>query len=84
MKLKDLNENLIGKKVKGVFLATPVTGTIVGLVEDRSFMTDEVCGRGVKIALDKPIFDGTGAYTGYESTARIPDEFGNLKYTELI
>lgn len=84
MKIQDLNSELIGKKVKGIFLGMPVSGTITALVEDREPIHGELCGKGVRIQLDKPIEDDTGTYTEYESTARLHDEFGNLQYTELV
>ena len=54
-----------------------VTGTIIGLVED------EFCA-GVVIELDHPIVLGGYTYNKYQSPARKHDQFGNLKYTELI
>ena len=84
MKTRDLNKSLIGKRVKGVFLAMPVTGTIIDLVECVDFVSKEICAKGVKIRLDRPVVDGTGTYTEYESTARVFDDWGNLEYTELI
>lgn len=84
MKIEDLSQDLVGKRVKGVFLSWPVTGTITALVEHKDFMTNEVCTKGVRIQLDGPVQDGTGTYTEYESSARVYDGWGNLEHTELI
>ena len=36
------------------------------------------------IELDQPVNWGGDLYNKYQSTARKHDQFGNLKYTELI
>ena len=54
-----------------------VTGTIIGLVDDKY-------SAGVEIELDSSVNWGGDLYTKYQSTARKHDQFGNLKYTELV
>ena len=77
MTTSDINNSLIGKRVKGIFTAMEVTGTIIGLVDDKY-------SAGVEIELDRPVNWGGDLYNKYQSTARKYDQFGNLKYTELI
>ena len=77
MKTSEVNESLIGKKVSGIFTAMEVTGTITAIVENKYT-------KGVRIKLDKPVRWGSEAFTQYESTARVEDEWGNLKYTRII
>lgn len=77
MKTNEVTNDLIGKRVKGIFTAMEVTGTITGLIEDK-------WSAGVTIALDKPVQWGNCIYSNYQSTSRKIDQFGNLKYTELI
>ena len=77
MTTSEINTNLIGKKVKGIFTSMGVTGTIIGLVDDQH-------SAGVEIELDRPVVWGDYTYNKYQSTARKHDQFGNLKYTELI
>lgn len=94
MKTTEINESLVGRRVKGVFTGIEVTGTITGIVENYSKSHPkqvangspeyQVCSKGVTIQLDKPVRWGDDFYTCYESTSRVSDEFGNLKYTELI
>lgn len=84
MKTSEINNSLIGKRVNGVFLAMPVTGTIIATVEGRCPVTNDLCSKGVLISLDKPVYDGTGIYTQYESTSRVYDDWGNLSHTHII
>lgn len=90
MKTLDVNQSLVGRRVKGIFTGLQVTGTIVGIVEDLAMPwkpqseENKVCTKGVRIKLDKPIQWGPYEYEEYESTARVYDEFGNLHHTELI
>ena len=90
MKTAEVNQSLVGRRVKGIFTGLQVTGTIVGIVEDLSMpwkpQSDEnkVCAKGVRIKLDKPVNWGDYDYDEYESTARICDDWGNLSHTELI
>ena len=77
MKTSEVNENLIGKRVAGVFTAMEVSGTITGIV-------DYGCDKGVRIRLDEGVNWGDEIFHEYESTARVDDEFGNLKYTRVI
>lgn len=94
MKTKDINENLVGKKVKGIFTGLEVTGTITKIVEGYSKTHPKLvaegapeytlCSKGVKIHLDRPVRWGDSFYTEYESTARVADDWGNLQHTELL
>ena len=85
MRTSEVNNALIGKRVKGVHGARHITGTIIGIVEDQY-------SKGVRIKLDSPVFFATGygvqhtewEETEFESTARKFDDWGNLQYTELI
>ena len=84
MKTSEINNSIIGKRVNGIFLATPITGTITEIVEDYCPVTKVLCGKGVKIELDEPLHDGNDVYTSYESTARVYDDWGNLEYTKIM
>jgi len=84
MKTKEVNENLIGKRVAGVFTAMEVTGTIIGIVREKSLTRDEICSVGVEIKLDEPVRWGDYIYTKYCSTARVSDDWGNLSLTKVI
>lgn len=77
MKASEVNPSIIGRKVKGVFTATSVTGTITEVSEDEYTVS-------VKIALDKPVQWGDDVYTEYWSSARKSDDWGNLQHTELL
>lgn len=77
MKTADINEGLVGKKVKGIFTAKKVTGVIVKVIEG-SYT------KGVKICMDEPVRWGDDYYETYESTARKSDDWGNLQHTEII
>ena len=76
MRTAEVNEQLVGKKVNGIFTAMPVTGTIIGIVEDKYI-------KGVKIKLDHAVQWGDDFYEDYESVARKCDDWGNLKHTVL-
>ena len=77
MTTSDINNSLIGKRVKGIFTGMEVRGTITGTVDNQY-------SAGVEIQLDYSVVWGDYTYTNYQSTARKMDEFGNLKHTELI
>lgn len=84
MKTSEVNESLIGKRVSGIFTAMEVTGTIYGIIEERSNKSGELCSVGVAIKLDEPVRWGDGLYTEYNSTARVFDDWGNLQHTKVI
>lgn len=90
MKTSEVNQSLVGKRVKGIFIGLEVTGTIIGIVEDLSYpwkpesKDNQVCAKGVRIKLDNPVQWGDFWYKEYESTARVFDDWGNLQHTELI
>lgn len=77
MDIKSINQGLVGKRVKGVFTAMNVTGTISEIIEDKYSI-------GVKITLDQPVNWGGDLYYNYVSTSRKCDGWGNLQHTELI
>ena len=83
MKTSEVNESLIGKRVSGITTAMPVTGTIIGIVRERS-LSGEICSVGVEIKLDEPVCWGDYLYTKYASTARVCDDWGNLQHTKII
>lgn len=77
MKASEVNPSIIGQRVKGVFTAMAVTGTITEISEDEYTVS-------VHIALDKPVQWGDDEYTDYWSSARKCDGWGNLQHTEFI
>lgn len=83
MRTRDVDESLIGLRVKGVFTGLKVTGVIYDIVEYRNEQ-GRVCSKGVMIELDSPVNWGGDWYEAYESTARVEDDWGNLQHTELI
>ena len=86
MKNSEVNESLIGKRVKCVFTGLETTGTIIGIVEEYATFSPRkpLCAKGVRIELDYPIQWGENEFTEYESTARVHDGWGNLSYTQII
>lgn len=92
MKLAELNEQIIGKRVTCIHGGENRQGTILALVVSSDPYTHQVCSRGVRIKLDKPVFFATGygvQHTEwwedeYDSTARVFDGKGNLELTNLI
>ena len=84
MKTSEVNESLIGKRVKCVFTGLETTGTIIGIVEVHDPRSKELCSKGVKIKLDCPIQWGDYEYNEFESTSRVHDYWGNLSYTQII
>lgn len=77
MKTSEVNESLIGKRVKGIALGLMVTGTITAVeVND--------CSAVVYFDYDKPVQWGDDFYTHGDNWARLHDEFGSLHYMELI
>lgn len=77
MKIEEVNQSIIGRKVRGIFTALPVTGTIDKVTEDE-YSVD------VHIILDQPVRWGDTEFTEYWSGARKSDGFGNLKNTKFI
>lgn len=77
MKIEEVNQSIIGRRVKGIFTAAQVTGTIDKVTETEYTVE-------VHIVLDKPIWWGDDEYTSYWSTARKSDGWGNLQHTEFI
>lgn len=77
MKTVEVNSNLVGKRVKGVFTNLEITGVITGIFENKD-------SKGVVIKLDQPVVWGNYTYENYTSTARKHDDWGNLQHTALI
>ena len=84
MRLEQINDSIIGRKVKGIENGYSVTGTIIGIIED------EYC-KGVRIKLDTPLTCWSGDYgtesweeTEYRSTGRKSDGWGNIEKTEFL
>ena len=84
MKTTEINNSIIGKRVKGMFTGLEVTGTINCIIKSHDPHTHELCAIGVEIKLDKNVTWGDCTYDKYISDARVHDEFGNLEYTHLI
>lgn len=77
MRVEEVNQSIVGRRVKGVFTAAQVTGTI-DKIEETKYSVD------VHIVLDKPVVWGDDEYTSYWSSARKCDGWGNLQHTEFI
>lgn len=84
MKTNEINNSLIGKRVRGNFTEVAYEGTIIGIVEGRDPIHGQICTKGLKIKLDHSIQWGDDEYEVVESTARVMDDWGNLQHTELI
>ncbi len=77
MRINEVSQSIIGRRVKGVFTGAQITGTIDKVTETEHTVE-------VHIVLDKPIWWGDDEYTSYWSTARKEDGWGNLQHTEFI
>lgn len=77
MKIEQVNQSIIGRRVKGIFTGAQVTGTIDKVTETEYTVE-------VHIVLDSPVWWGDFEYTSYWSTARKCDGWGNLQHTEFI
>lgn len=84
MRIEDINESIIGRRVKGVENGYEVTGTIVGIREDEHLIY-------VKIKLDETLHCWSGDFDcnewdedEYESWGRKWDGFGNIELTHFI
>lgn len=77
MKTIEVNDSLVGQKVKGIFTSLEVTGVITAIYEDEY-------SKGVEIKLDSSVAWGDYLYDKYRSTARKHDGWGNLQHTEII
>lgn len=84
MKITDINNELLGKRVKCITIGEKREGTIIDILEEKDPVTGKVCSKGLKIKLDKPVQWGGDSYPEAESMARVSDNFGNLNLTELI
>ena len=77
MKVSEVNQSIIGRRVKGVFTATQVTG-VIDKISESEYSVE------VHVLLDKPVQWGDDLYTHYWSSARKCDGWGNLQHTELL
>ena len=77
MRIEEVSQSIIGRRVKGVFTAMAVTG-VIDEIRETEFTVE------VHIVLDKPVQWGDDEYTSYWSTARKYDGWGNLQHTELL
>ena len=85
MTIAEVNESIIGRRVRGIHNGFEVTGYIIDIVEDEYT-------KGVRIRTDKPVFFCTGYgvqqtqwyESEYDSTGRKFDGWGNLQHTEFI
>ena len=77
MRIEDVNQSIIGRRVKGIFTGDRVTGTIDKVTETEYTVE-------VHIVLDKTVWWGDDEYTSYWSVARKCDGWGNLQHTEFI
>lgn len=77
MKVSQVTESAIGKRVKGIFTGLEVTG-IIEDIEHTEY------NAAVKIKLDNPVQWGDDLYESYWSSGRKSDEFGNLHHTQFI
>jgi len=77
MKISDVNEALIGKRVKAIWTGMMVTGRVTGMSEDEHC----IC---VYYDMERPHVWGNDTWTNHHAHARKYDEFGSLKYMEVI
>lgn len=77
MKVSEVNQNQVGKRVSCVFTGLRTTGVVVAIVDTKY-------SKGFRIKFDEPIQWGDDLYEEYESTARKFDSWGNLSKTELL
>ena len=77
MKAKEVSEEIIGKRCKCIFTGLMVTGTIENI--KISEYTAEV-----KVRYDEPHQWGEYLYEDGWAFARLSDDFGSLRYLEII
>lgn len=77
MKTTEVNASIVGRKCLGMAFGELVKGTITEVEENEHVKT-------VYFVLDEPINWGGDIYTKQSNWARKTDEFGSLKYMELI
>ena len=75
MKTIEINDSLIGKRVRGNFTDVAYEGTIIGIVECRDPIYGQISTKGLRVQLDYPIQWGDDEYDVVESTARVKDEW---------
>ena len=77
MRIQDVNPQIIGRRVKGVFTGADITG-VIDRIADNDYTVE------VHIVLDEPVRWGEDIYTSYWSWARKGDGWGNLSHTQFI
>lgn len=77
MKIADVNLSLIGKRCKGMFTGMLVDGTITDVKENQYTVE-------VHFYFDEPHQWGNDSFNKERAWARKIDEFGSLKYLELL
>lgn len=84
MRIEEVNQSIIGRRVSCIENGTRVPGTITGISEDNYAVL-------VRIRFDKPLHCWSGDYNiedwyedEYDSWARKCDGWGNLQYTYFI
>ena len=84
MKLSEVNPGIVGRRVSCIENGTRVTGTIIGVSEDKYTIN-------VKVKFDEPLHCWSGDFNieewveeEYESWARKSDGWGNLQYMYFI
>ena len=92
MRTADVNDSLIGKRVRITDGLYKGEGTIVATVESKDPVTGSLCSKGVRVHLDKPVFQASGygvQHTEWwedeaDMTARVFDDWGPLQLVELV
>ncbi len=92
MRTSDVNDSLIGKRVRITDGLYKGEGTIVATVESKDPYSGQVCSKGVRVHLDKPVFQASGygvQHTEWwedetDMEARVFDDWGPLQLVELV
>ena len=92
MRTADVNDSLIGKGVRITDGLYKGEGTIVATVESKDPVTGSLCSKGVRVHLDKPVFQASGygvQHTEWwedetDMEARVFDDWGPLQLVELV
>ncbi|RHO65576.1 MULTISPECIES: DUF6956 domain-containing protein [Bacteroidales] len=77
MKTTEVNKKIIGRRCKCIFTGLLVTGVIEDTTEDKYMVS-------VKVRFDTPHQWGDELYSYDWSFGRKADDFGSLKYLELL
>lgn len=77
MKTKEVNESIIGKKCECIFTGMIIEGVIDSFASNETVTT-------VEITYDRPHIWGGHIYTKGVAWARNHDEFGSLKFLQIL